>query len=125
MNKSDFFIDKITSSIEDGLTGKRFETEIVPVVSGDFKLISKKKGWRFNWRIEFVQKDRQVYKLLVKNGDEIEGLISLQALENYIEMHLIETAPRIMVNQRNLLVCLATWPPLPVRKVTIWVLMDL
>jgi len=36
---------------------------------------------------------RQVYKLLILGDATIQGLISLQVIENYIELHLIETAP--------------------------------
>ena len=34
-----------------------------------------------------------MYKLVVKDDTTIQGLISLEPYENYIEMHLIETAP--------------------------------
>ena len=34
-----------------------------------------------------------MYKILVKSDTTIQGLISLQCIENYIELHLIETAP--------------------------------
>ena len=34
-----------------------------------------------------------MYKLVIKGETSIQGLLSLQPAENYIEMHLIETAP--------------------------------
>lgn len=34
-----------------------------------------------------------MYKLVVKGDGSIQGLISLQPVENYIDMHLIEKAP--------------------------------
>jgi hypothetical protein len=88
-----FFIDKITNSVELARTGERFDTRVLPVVASDLKVILKKNGWRFNWRNEFKQADRQVFKLVIQNDTIIQGLVSLQRADNYIEMHLIEAAP--------------------------------
>ncbi|HMF73753.1 MAG TPA: hypothetical protein VK616_19865 [Flavitalea sp.] len=93
MRKHPFYIDKITNSIEDAATGKNLDTDVIPVIITDLKMVLKKHGWRFNWRSEFKYKDRQLYKLVVRGETMIQGLISLQPVENYIEMHLIETAP--------------------------------
>jgi hypothetical protein len=89
----EFHIDKITNSIEDAITGKSYETDIIRITTEDLKLIRKKNGWRFNWNIELNNSERQVYKLLINNDPMIQGLLSLQPVENYVEMHLIETAP--------------------------------
>jgi len=91
--RKDFFIDKITNSIDDARSGRSFETEILPVTAKDLEKILKKNGWQFNWRKEFELKERKLYKLVLKEHSAIEGLISYQIEENYIEMHLIETAP--------------------------------
>ncbi len=93
MEKNAFYIDKITNSIEDALTWKSFETRVDRVRAPDLRGILKKNGWRFNWEMEMTFPGRQLYKLLIKDDTRIQGLISLQAVENYIEMHLIETAP--------------------------------
>ncbi len=93
MRKHSFYIDKITESIENSVTGKSYETVVVPIVSGDLKNVMKKNGWRFNWKTEFKFEDRRLYRLIIKGDETIHGLISLQVAENYIEMHLIETAP--------------------------------
>jgi hypothetical protein len=93
MHKHSFYIDKITNSIEDALTGKSYDTEVVSIVVTDLKTILKKNGWRFNWKRELKYGDRQLYKIVVKGDTVIQGLISLQHVENYIELHLIETAP--------------------------------
>ena len=93
MKKNIFYIDKVTNSIEDAVTGKTFETDVKIVMPSDLKNVLKKNGWRFNWRIELEKSDRQLYKLVIREDDVIQGLISLQPVENYIEMHLIETAP--------------------------------
>ncbi len=88
-----FLIDKITNSIEDAITGKSLDTEILPANKSDLKTILKKNGWRFNWKSEINNEEKQVYKLAIKNDAMVQGLISLQVMENFIEMHLIETAP--------------------------------
>ena len=88
-----FLIDKITNSIEDAVTGKSLDTKILPANKSDLKTILKKNGWRFNWKSEINNEEKQVYKLAIKNDAMVQGLISLQVMENFIEMHLIETAP--------------------------------
>jgi hypothetical protein len=93
MQKQSFYIDKITESIEDASTGESYETDVTAVSAQDLKHILKKHGWRFNWKEEFKFKDRQLYKLVIKGNDVIQGMLSLQIAENYIEMHLIEAAP--------------------------------
>ena len=92
----DFEIDKITESIEFVKTGESFETIVLSVEKDDLKQVSKKNGWNFNWKQEFSQKDRQVYKLVTKKEPNIiQGLLSLQNRESdkFIFMHLIENAP--------------------------------
>lgn len=86
-------IDKLTNSIEDAASGKSFDTEIVPLVKVDLKTELKKYRWRFNWKAEMKYTDRQLYKLVIKGESIIQGLISLQVMDNFVEMHLIESAP--------------------------------
>ncbi|HWK04175.1 MAG TPA: hypothetical protein VNS58_11120 [Puia sp.] len=93
MKQNIFHIDKITNSIEDAITGKNYDTDVQPVMSSDLKTVIKKNGWRFNWKTELKYSDRRLYKLLIRGDSVIQGLISLQPVENYIELHLIETAP--------------------------------
>ncbi|MEJ7736990.1 MAG: hypothetical protein WKF97_06150 [Chitinophagaceae bacterium] len=81
-----FYIDKITTSIEDAATGKSLDTDVLPLILTDLKTVLKKDGWRFNWKSELRYEDRQLYKLIVKGESTIQGLISLQPVENYIEM---------------------------------------
>lgn len=80
-------------SIEDAETGRKFDTAILRLNKTDLNTTLKKNGWKFKWSNEWKNKDHQVYKLVFKGDSIIQGLISLQAYENYIEMHLIETAP--------------------------------
>ena len=60
MIKHSFYIDKITNSIEDAVTGKSLDTEVLPLALEDLKTILKKKNvWRFNWKTEFKSSERQ------------------------------------------------------------------
>lgn len=50
----DIEIDKLTNSIENVITGDRFQTDISLIDKDDLKLISKKNGWLFNWKNEYT-----------------------------------------------------------------------
>jgi len=90
----DFEIDKLTHSLEDASTGCILLTEVLPLEKADLKIISKKLGWKFNWKTEFIATEKQVYKLILQNQPEIiQGLISLTNEIDHIFMSLIETAP--------------------------------
>ena len=58
------------------------------------KNVTKKNGWQFDWKIEFKQPARDVYKLtIVNNQSIIQGLISLEVKYDHVYMHLVENAP--------------------------------
>ena len=59
----DIEIDKLTSSLENVITGDSFPTDIIVTVQNDFKSITKKDGWLFNWKEEFKKPDRDVISL--------------------------------------------------------------
>ena len=90
----DFEIDKLTSSLENTQTGATFLTEILPLEKGDLKVISKKFGWKFNWKTEFIATEKQVYKLILQNDTQIiQGLICFEKKYDHVFMSLIEAAP--------------------------------
>jgi hypothetical protein len=90
----DFIIDKLTNSIENVVTGDSFSTDISILTSNDLKSIAKAKGWLFNWREEYKNPVRDVYKLtIVNNPTIIQGLISLEVKSDHVYMHLVENAP--------------------------------
>jgi hypothetical protein len=90
----DIEIDKLTNSLENIITGDSFSTDIVIIDQNDFKSVSKKEGWLFDWKSEFKKPDRDVYKLtIVNNQSVIQGLISLSVRTDHVYMHLIESAP--------------------------------
>jgi hypothetical protein len=72
----DIEIDKLTNSIENVITGDSFKTDVSLIDNNDLKSITKKSGWLFNWKNEYKQPDRDVYKLTIDgNLDVIQGLI--------------------------------------------------
>jgi hypothetical protein len=90
----DIEIDKLTSSLENVITGDSFTTDIIVTEQNDFKSITKKDGWLFNWKEEFKKPDRDVYKLTIVNNQKvIQGLVSLSVKTDHVYMHLIESAP--------------------------------
>jgi hypothetical protein len=103
IQKHGFVIDKITNSIEQRKSGKSFDTDILAVTSEEVKTVLKKNGWVFNWKMEHKQQGHELYKLVVKGKESIEGLVSLEIMDSYIEMHLIETAPHNKGDNREFL----------------------
>jgi len=90
----DIEIDKLTSSLENVITGDSFPTDIIVMDQNDLKSITKKDGWLFNWKEEFKKPDRDVYKLTIVNNQKvIQGLVSLSVKPDHVYMHLIESAP--------------------------------
>ena len=93
MEGIEFYVDAITNSIVEVVTRESVDTDVKPVMPGDLKKILKKHGWKFNWKEQLEYPDRQIYKLLIRDDEVIQGLISLQSMDRHVEMHLIETAP--------------------------------
>lgn len=86
-------IDKITNSIECSESGKIYETDVLPLTKDEVKTMLKKNGWLFNWKLDFKEPNRQLYKLVIRGDSQIQGLLSIEIMHGYIEMHLIENAP--------------------------------
>ena len=90
----DFIIDKLTNSIVNVITGDSFQTEISILQNSDLKSVTKKNGWLFNWREEFKNPVRDIYKLTISgNSKIIQGLVSLEVKYDHVYMHLVENAP--------------------------------
>ena len=90
----DFTVDKLTRSIENAVTGDSFSTEVSLLIKSDLKLVTKKNNWLFNWRAEYDDLQKEVYKLTIANNPHvIQGLISLTIESDHVFMHLIESAP--------------------------------
>lgn len=87
-------IDRLTNSIVNTISGDSFPTEVLTVTPEDLKIITKKGGWKFNWKAEAKMTDRTVYKLTIEgNRNIVQGLVSLTDSKDHIFLHLIESAP--------------------------------
>jgi hypothetical protein len=96
-----FVIDKLTNSIENVVTGDSFQTEIIVASSVDIKTTTKKNGWNFDWKLEFKQPERDVFKLtIIHNSSIIQGLISVEVKSDHVYMHLLENAPFNIGNEK-------------------------
>ena len=92
--KLGFIIDKLTNSIQNTVSGDSFQTEVSTFTTKDLKQSTKKNGWKFNWKQELTNNNREVYKLtIVNNPHIIQGLISFTIKTDHIYMDLIESAP--------------------------------
>jgi len=90
----EFEVDDLTNSLINVITGDSFQTTISRIVNSDLKLISKRKGWLFNWKEELRFPERDVFKLtIINNQNIIQGLISLEVKIDHVYMHLVESAP--------------------------------
>ena len=90
----EFIVDKLTNSIENVQSGDSFQTEVSLLTSTELKNIAKKNGWNFDWKAEFKQPQREIYKLtIVNNSNIIQGLVSLEVKSDHVYMHLIESSP--------------------------------
>lgn len=96
MNKIEqgFIIDRLTDSILNTISGDSFQTEISTLKTSDLKNIIKKFGWNFNWKAEFNDFKKEVYKLtIVNNPNIIQGLLSITIERDHIYIDLLESAP--------------------------------
>lgn len=90
----DFYIDKLTNSIENVKSGDSFQTEVSLIENAELKHVKKKDGWNFNWNNEYKIPERDVFKLTITNNSHIiQGLVSLEVKEDHVYMHLIESSP--------------------------------
>lgn len=90
----DFVIDKLTNSIENIKSGDSFPTEISLLTNAELKNVTKKNGWQFDWKLEFKEPKRDVFKLtIVSSSTVIQGIVSLEIMADHVYMHLVESAP--------------------------------
>jgi hypothetical protein len=90
----DFIIDKLTNSIQNTISGDSFATEVLRLTKTDLKQVTKKNGWNFDWKIELEDNIKEVFKLTISNNPNIiQGLLSLTLEPDHVYMHLLESAP--------------------------------
>lgn len=92
--EQNFIIDKLTDSILNTISGDSFQTEVSRLTSVDLKSITKKNNWNFDWKSEFNDLQKEVYKLsIINNSNIIQGLLSISIEKDHVYMNLLEGAP--------------------------------
>ena len=90
----DFIVDRLTNSIQNTISGDSFPTEVLRLRKDDLKQVTKKHGWKFNWKQELEDNSRDVFKLTITNNPNIiQGLLSISLEHDHVYMHLLENAP--------------------------------
>lgn len=89
-----FIVDRLTDSVLNTISGDSFQTDIATLKKSDLRHVTKKRGWKFNWKHEFNDLSREVYKLtIVNNPNIIQGMMSISIERDHIFMNLLESAP--------------------------------
>ncbi|NVN94056.1 MAG: hypothetical protein HXX18_02110 [Bacteroidetes bacterium] len=92
--EQDFFVDSLTNSILNTISGDSFQTEVIRLNKQDLNLITKKRGWNFNWKAEYDNIQKEVYKLcIINNTNIVQGLLSVSVEKDHVFMNLLESAP--------------------------------
>ena len=92
--EQNFIIDKLTDSILNTISGDSFQTEVGKLTSIDIKSVTKKNKWNFNWKVEFNDLKKEVYKLtIINNSSIIQGLLSITIEQDHVYMNLLESSP--------------------------------
>ena len=85
----DILIDKLTPCLEDVSTGELLSTVFSVATTDD---IENLQGWLFDWQDNEI-KHTNIYKLLVKGDDTIQGLVSCGVERGAVYVHIAESAP--------------------------------
>ncbi len=70
--------------IVEASTGKTYPIEILPLEISDYKLLSKTRYF-FDWTKEA---DQEIYKLVIKGQNDIQGLVSLERIPSEWRIHI-------------------------------------
>jgi len=89
--KIDIFIDKLTPCLVEVASGKVFPTTFCLASEKEITGLTK-KGWLFDWADVDLRKTN-VYKLLIKDDNTMQGLISAEVIRGAVYVHLVESAP--------------------------------
>ncbi|MDR0842301.1 MAG: hypothetical protein LBP68_02655 [Acidobacteriota bacterium] len=90
----DFVIDCLTNSIRNTISGDSFNTDVIRLTHGDLNHISKRNKWLFDWKTEWSDNRKEIYKLTIVNNPHIpQGLMSLSIGTDHVFIHLLENAP--------------------------------
>lgn len=89
----DMIIDKLTPCLTHRVSQEHYDTSVKLFTQSDFSQVHE---WQFRWNEIFSNlefQNAEAYKLFIKGQNRIEGLICLEPDENFIFVHLVESAP--------------------------------
>jgi len=89
--KIDILIDKLTPCLVQISTGKVHQT-VFSIAESDEIAGLPEKGWFFDWNDDELH-TTNIYKLLVKGDDTIQGLVAAGVVRGAVYVHLAESAP--------------------------------
>lgn len=93
MAEIDAEVDEFAQSVVHQPSGQVFHTTIVPFGTLNEEQRRDLARWRFDWFSEAGRQNRDVFALWVQGSIAIQGLISLEADEGFVFVHLLESAP--------------------------------
>ena len=94
MSEIDEPIDGLASSIVHQSSGHVFATTIATYGDLTTKQRANLVHWRFDWSAEAARSSRSVVALSAAGSNTVQGLMSLESAEDFVLVHLLESAPR-------------------------------
>lgn len=87
----------MTDCLVCSMTGEQKDTEyrlVSKTITKQDESNLKKQGWKFDWSIPH-QNGYEVYELLLKDSDEVQGMIALKHIRSqyYTHVDIVEAAP--------------------------------
>ena len=93
----DICIDSLTDCLVCNETGELHDTEyrlVRKTITKYDAMNLKAEGWKFDWSVPH-QNGYEVYELLLKENDEVQGMIALKHIRSqyYTHVDIVEAAP--------------------------------
>lgn len=89
--KIDISIDKLTPCLIEVSTGNVLQTAFSLAAEDDIAGLPE-KGWLFDWASNELSRTN-IYKLMVKGDDTVQGLVAAEVIRGAVYIHLVESAP--------------------------------
>ena len=88
----EILIDKLTPCLCKKTTGELFQT-VFSVAKAEELNGLQDAGWNFDWHFVSLNSVYNVYKLILKDDNKIQGLIAAEVKKNAVYIALAESAP--------------------------------
>jgi predicted RNA binding protein YcfA (HicA-like mRNA interferase family) len=74
-------------------SGEAYPVSFLRLQPRDVDKMFKKDGWSggFNWGSYFQYPKVELYKMVIAGTGDIQGVIAMECMEGYIEVHLVES----------------------------------